>query len=125
MNNKSSFKKSNLIEVADHVRYRVIGIIVILLGLSSFFFFANGVDTGLTSTFGLKSGSGQNLVAMPDMVLPSFLTALIFSILCVFFRNLPARHRVWQTLEPDVGYGGTVFHHRLPHLGGRVTTAST
>jgi simple sugar transport system permease protein len=73
----------NFSEITQRTRYRTMGIIILLLGVSCFFFFALGVDPALQSTFGLTIGSNQNGLKVPDLVIPSFAGAVVCSILCI------------------------------------------
>lgn len=68
-------------ELAERNRYRIIGIIMLLLGLASGFLFARGTAFSSVSTFGLNTGS--TAIELPDLVVPSFAGILLLSLLTV------------------------------------------
>jgi simple sugar transport system permease protein len=72
-----------LAEVTQRTRYRTIGILIFLMGIAGYFCFANGVDPKLQSTFGLNNGTAQNMISLPDLIIPSFWGASMLSALCV------------------------------------------
>jgi len=64
-------------QMAEKKRYRTIGIIIILMAIASFWFFARGIDPEITSTFGLNTGA--NVIKIPDLKLPAYATILVFA----------------------------------------------
>ena len=69
-------------ELAERTRYRVIGVILVILGLGGYFLFANGIAADIVSKFGLNSSQTTKL---PDWVIPSFGTAASLSAVMLFF----------------------------------------
>jgi simple sugar transport system permease protein len=69
-------------ELAERTRYRVIGALLLLLGLLGYALFANGVDGSIVSTFRLNTGAGA--LTLPDWVLPSAMTVNTLSAICLF-----------------------------------------
>ncbi len=57
-------------------RARVYGAVTVLVALAMYFFFANGVDSSLQSTFGLNQGAVPKEQRVPDWVVPSYATVL-------------------------------------------------
>src|SRR5207249_3282806 len=70
-------------ELAERTRYRVIGSLLVLLGIAGTILFARNVDPSLVSTFGMNSGGVSAAIQLPDLVLPSFLTVVAVSGLSV------------------------------------------
>ncbi len=68
-------------ELAERNRYRLIGVILVLLGLGGYLLFAKGVDSKLVSTFGISTGAGSKL---PQWVIPSYGTATALSAVALF-----------------------------------------
>lgn len=64
--------------LAERTRYRVIGLVIMALGIAGFLFFARDVDPSLVSTFGLNIGAFA--IRVPDLVVPTFLTIVLISI---------------------------------------------
>jgi general nucleoside transport system permease protein len=71
-------------ELATRTRYRVLGIIMLALGLGAFVLFARGLDPSLLSTFRLNTGGVSSAVQLPDLQLPSFTTVTVLSALILF-----------------------------------------
>jgi simple sugar transport system permease protein len=69
--------------LAERKRHRIIGIVMVLLGLAGFAFFANGVDPTVASTFGLNTGTTA-VIALGDLVVPTQTTVVLLSSLCLF-----------------------------------------
>ena len=70
----------NLLKMTSRRRSITIGIIILLFGLTGILLFARSTDLGSVSTFGLNSG-GSSAVSIPDLVIPSFWTTIVLSIL--------------------------------------------
>src|SRR5688572_23594643 len=71
-------------ELATRTRYRVLGFIILALGIGSFLLFARGLDPNLLSTFRLNTGGVSSAVQLPDLQLPSFSTVTVLSALMLF-----------------------------------------
>jgi ABC-type uncharacterized transport system permease subunit len=71
-------------ELATRTRYRVLGFIILALGIGSFLLFARGLDPSLLSTFRLNTGGVSSAVQLPDLLLPSFSTVTVLSALMLF-----------------------------------------
>jgi simple sugar transport system permease protein len=71
-------------ELATRTRYRVLGGIMLALGLASFLLFARGVDLSLLSTFRLNTGGASSAVQLPDWQVPSFGTVAVLSAVALF-----------------------------------------
>jgi ABC-type uncharacterized transport system permease subunit len=71
-------------ELAARTRYRVMGIVFIALGLAGYILFANGVDAGLVSTFGMNTSGITTAIQIPDWVLPSYATVTALSVISIF-----------------------------------------
>jgi simple sugar transport system permease protein len=71
-------------ELAERTRYRIIGGILLALGLAGYVLFANGVDPSLTSTFGMNPGGASEAVQLPDWVVPTYATVAVLSALSLF-----------------------------------------
>jgi len=79
---KKNHSNEELDYIAERGRYKTIGIIVILLGIVSFAFFTHGTQMSQVSTFGLGS-LGSISITVPDLVVPSFVSIALLSILCI------------------------------------------
>ncbi|MCX6081941.1 MAG: ABC transporter permease [Chloroflexi bacterium] len=75
--------QKDLAEITERNRYRTIGIIILLLGFGAYLLFAAGINPALKSTFGLNSSAAQKILQIPDLVVPTFLTCLLISIVCI------------------------------------------
>ncbi|MCI0356757.1 MAG: ABC transporter permease, partial [Acidobacteria bacterium] len=62
-------------------RYRIIGVILVALGIVGYLLFANGVSPDLVSEFGLNASQTTKL---PDWIIPSYATATALSAICLF-----------------------------------------
>jgi general nucleoside transport system permease protein len=71
-------------ELAARTRYRVLGGIMVALGLAALWLFARGVDPELTSRFGMSTGAVAPVVPVPDWIVPSFATVTVISVLILF-----------------------------------------
>ncbi len=71
-------------ELATRTRYRVLGLIMLALGISSFLLFARGPDPSLLSTFRLNTGGVSSAVQLPDLMLPSFAMVTVLSAVMLF-----------------------------------------
>ena len=71
-------------ELASRTRYRVLGVIMLLLGLATYLLFARGVDPDVVSTFGMNTGAAAPFVTLPDWMVPSFATATAIAVLLLF-----------------------------------------
>ncbi|MBI9043754.1 MAG: ABC transporter permease [Anaerolineaceae bacterium] len=74
-------KTTDLSRITERTRYRVIGIIIILLGIAAFAFFVPNTNFEQKSTFGLAVG-GSSAIPIPDLVLPSNITIIFLSVIC-------------------------------------------
>jgi len=63
--------------LADRSRHRVLGIIMVVLGLVGLWLFAFNVPAGAVSTFGLNQGGTTAAVTLPDLVLPTLPTIIV------------------------------------------------
>jgi len=68
-------------ELAERTRYRVIGAVLLALGLAGYFLFANGLDPERVSTFGMNATQTSQL---PDWVIPSYVTVTALSAVMLF-----------------------------------------
>lgn len=71
-------------ELATRTRYRVLGGLMLALGLASFVLFARGLDPALLSTFRLNTGGASSALQLPEWQLPSFATVTVLSALVLF-----------------------------------------
>jgi len=69
---------------AERTRYRVIGVVLLALGLAGYFLFANGVAPQLVSTFGLNTGGATAAIQLPNWVIPSYATITVLSTIAIF-----------------------------------------
>jgi general nucleoside transport system permease protein len=67
--------------LATRTRYRVLGVIMILIGLATFWLFTQGLQPGELSTFGMNQGGATAAAALPDMVLPTYGTVAVLALL--------------------------------------------
>lgn len=77
------------------------GVILLLIGFSIFFLFGTGLDSSLTTKFGLNAGIGSSAVRIPDLVLPSMLFIYALAAIAVF---LGAAHlfRAFKRVGPVI-----------------------
>jgi simple sugar transport system permease protein len=68
-------------ELAERTRYRIIGVILVALGIAGYVLFANGVSADSVSEFGLNASPTTRL---PDWIIPSYTTATALSAICLF-----------------------------------------
>ncbi len=94
MNNHidKKFTPEELVFIAERNRYRAIGIITIALGLLSLVLFSLSSTAEQVSTFVLNS-PGLVTIKVPDLVLPSFISTLILSILNI----LLGIYQLWKS----------------------------
>lgn len=71
-------------ELAERTRYRVIGGIMVLLGLLGYVFFANGVSGDLVSIFRLNTGNVSGGLTVPDWLVPSAAAVTGISVILLF-----------------------------------------
>ena len=71
-------------ELATRTRHRVLGAIMLALGVASFWLFARGLDPALLSTFRLNTGGATGALPLPDWQMPSFGTVAVLSALVLF-----------------------------------------
>ena len=64
-------------------RYRVLGGIMVALGLVGFWLFTQGIRADELSTFGLNQGGTTSAAKLPDLLLPTFATVAALSLLSV------------------------------------------
>jgi len=67
-------------ELAARTRYRVLGGLMVFLGIASLWLFAPDLNPALKSTFGLNQGGVTVAVQLPDLVLPSLATVIGLSV---------------------------------------------
>ncbi len=70
--------------LAERTRHRVIGGLLVLLGLAGYALFGRGVDSALVSTFGMNTGGATAAIQIPEWVVPSYATVTALSVLCLF-----------------------------------------
>jgi len=70
--------------LAERTRHRVIGTILIVLGLAGYVLFANEVDPNLVSTFGMNSGGLTSGATLSDWIVPSASTVTFLSAIAIF-----------------------------------------
>ncbi len=70
--------------MATRTRYRVLGGIMLALGVTSLLLFVRGLDPSLLSTFRLNTGGVSSAVQLADLQLPSLPTAAILSAVILF-----------------------------------------
>jgi simple sugar transport system permease protein len=70
-------------ERAQRTRYRVIGVILMALGMAGYVLFANGVDSSLVSTFGMNTGN-TGAVTLDDWIVPTYSTVTLLSSIALF-----------------------------------------
>jgi ABC-type uncharacterized transport system permease subunit len=68
----------------DIRRNRITGIMLLLLGLSIFLFFGMGLESGLTTKFGLNPGIGSQAIRIPDLTLPATASIYFLSAVATF-----------------------------------------
>ncbi len=66
--------KKTTVRDAHQTRARIYGAITVLVAIAMYFFFANGVDPALNSSFGLNQGAVPKEQRIPDWVIPTFAT---------------------------------------------------
>ena len=71
-------------ELAERTRYRVIGGVLIALGLAGYYLFARGVDPALISTFGMNTSGVPVERQLPSWVIPSYATVTALSAVSIF-----------------------------------------
>ncbi len=69
---------------ADLRRSRITGIVLLLMGLSIFLLFGMGLESGLTTTFGMNAGVGSQALRIPDLTLPTTASIYLLSIVSIF-----------------------------------------
>ncbi|MCS7055363.1 MAG: ABC transporter permease [Thermoflexales bacterium] len=77
------YTQAQLAAIAERQRHRVIGFIMLLLGLAGFALFAINADPTAVSTFGLNTGRTA-VVRVGDLVVPTQATITILSSACLF-----------------------------------------
>lgn len=70
-------------ELAQRTRYRVIGALLVLLGVAGYVLFANRVDPSAVSTFGMNTGSA-GAVRLDDWVVPTYSLITLLSGVSLF-----------------------------------------
>jgi simple sugar transport system permease protein len=65
-------------------RARVMGIVIVLVGLAIALLFGAGADAGAESRLGLDPPRADTFFSMPDLVLPTAGTAYLLSAACLF-----------------------------------------
>ncbi len=68
-------------EQAHKTRNRAFGIAFLVIAALTYWLFANGVDSGLVSTYGLNQGVVPKEERLPDWVVPSFNTVALLAVL--------------------------------------------
>ncbi len=66
--------KKTAVRDAHQTRARIYGTITVLVAIAMYFFFANGVDPALNSSFGLNQGAVPKEQRIADWVIPTFAT---------------------------------------------------
>jgi simple sugar transport system permease protein len=74
---------AQLAALAERKRHRIIGAIMVVLGLAGFALFANGVDPSTISTFGLNTGS-TSIVRLGDLAVPAQAAIIALSAFALF-----------------------------------------
>ena len=80
---KNTHTSKDLIFIAERKRYRMIGIVITLLGILSALLFTPGAESGQVSTFVLNS-PGLVEAQVADLVLPTFASIMVLSVLAAF-----------------------------------------
>jgi simple sugar transport system permease protein len=66
--------------LAARSRYRVLGSLMVLLGLAGLWLFAFSVPAGAVSSFGLNQGGTTAAVVLPELVLPTLPTIIVLMV---------------------------------------------
>lgn len=96
-------------ELAERTRYRVIGGLLVVLGVAGYALFANGLDTAITSTFGLNVGGTADSIKLPDWVVPSYWTVTLLSIITGFLGGYQLARGFGQRTNAVLGFGILFF----------------
>jgi general nucleoside transport system permease protein len=68
----------------DLRRSRITGMVLLLIGLSIFLLFGIGLESGLTTTFGMNAGLGSQALRIPDLTLPTTASIYLLSMVSIF-----------------------------------------
>lgn len=69
---------------AEIRRNRITGVVLLAIGLSIFLLFGLGLESGLTTKFGMNPGIGSQAVRIPDVTVPTAATIYLLSIVSIF-----------------------------------------
>jgi ABC-type uncharacterized transport system permease subunit len=69
---------------AEIRRSRITGIVLLLIGFSIFLFFGLGLESGLTTKFGMNPGLGSQALKIPDLKLPTTASIYLLSAVTIF-----------------------------------------
>lgn len=69
---------------AEIRRSRITGVVLLLIGLSIFLLFGLGLESGLTTKFGLNPGVGSQAFRIPDVTVPTRATIYLLSLVSIF-----------------------------------------
>lgn len=68
----------------DIRRSRVTGIVLLAIGLAIFLLFGSGIESGLTTKFGMNPGIGSQALKIPDLIVPTTAAIYFLSAVAVF-----------------------------------------
>lgn len=74
---------TELAMLAERRRHRIVGVILMVLGVAGYLLFANGIDPAVVSTFGMSRG-GAAVAKLDDWIVPTFSTVTVLSTLALF-----------------------------------------
>jgi general nucleoside transport system permease protein len=77
VNSRRGLSPAEAAALAARSRYRVLGIIMVVLGLVGLWLFAFNVPAGAVSSFGLNQGGTTAAVQLPDLLLPTQPTIVV------------------------------------------------
>jgi len=69
---------------AEIRRSRITGVVLLLIGLSIFLLFGIGLESGLTTKFGMNPGIGSQAIRIPDVTVPTTATIYLLSAVSIF-----------------------------------------
>lgn len=69
---------------AEIRRSRITGVVLLAIGLVIFLLFGLGLESGLTTKFGMNPGIGSQAIRIPDVTVPTTTTIYLLSIVSIF-----------------------------------------
>jgi general nucleoside transport system permease protein len=80
-NDSKNGTSTKLVEIKKMKQYRIIGILIFIIGISSLVTFFPSIETSQLSTFGLNLG-GNDAIKIPNLVLPTGSAIFLLSTIC-------------------------------------------